>query len=30
MLLGQYEDAALEEIGTALRDAGRRLTSALT
>jgi DNA-binding IclR family transcriptional regulator len=30
MLLGQHEDGALDEIGVALRDAGRRLTSALT
>ena len=30
MLLGQYEDGALDEIGAALRDAGQRLTSALT
>lgn len=30
MLLGQYEDGALDEIGTALRDASERLTSALT
>ncbi|CAN5251954.1 IclR family transcriptional regulator [soil metagenome] len=30
MLLGQYEDGALDEIGVALRDAGQRLTSALT
>lgn len=30
MLLGQYEDSALEAIGAALRDASERLTSALT
>ncbi|WGM47254.1 HTH-type transcriptional regulator XynR [Brevundimonas sp. NIBR10] len=30
MLLGQYEDGQLDEIGAALRDAGRRLTNALT
>jgi DNA-binding IclR family transcriptional regulator len=30
MLLGQYEDGALDEIGAALRDASERLTSALT
>lgn len=30
MLLGQYEDGTLEEIGAALRDAGQRLASALT
>lgn len=30
MLLGQHEDSALDEIGVALRDAGQRLTSALT
>jgi len=30
MLQGQYEGEALEEIGVALRDAGHRLTSALT
>ena len=30
MLLGQHDDGALEEIGSALREAGRRLTSALT
>ena len=30
MLLGQYEQAQLNEIGAALRDAGQRLTSALT
>jgi len=30
MLLGQYEDSTLEHIGAALRDAGQRLTSALT
>lgn len=30
MLLGQYEDSALDEIGAALRDASERLTSALT
>lgn len=30
MLLGQHDDGALDEIGVALRDAGRRLTSALT
>ncbi|MDB5454501.1 MAG: transcriptional regulator, IclR family [Caulobacter sp.] len=30
MLLGQHEEGALDEIGVALRDAGRRLTAALT
>lgn len=30
MLLGQYEEAQLNEIGAALRDAGQRLASALT
>jgi DNA-binding IclR family transcriptional regulator len=30
MLLGQHDEGALEEIGAALREAGRRLTSALT
>ncbi|HQR89906.1 MAG TPA: IclR family transcriptional regulator C-terminal domain-containing protein, partial [Caulobacter sp.] len=30
MLLGQYADEALDQIGVALRDAGQRLTTALT